>query len=215
MNNILIRRIILAAIGLITCGIGIGLFLFSDLGVDPASVFQLGIANQLNITYGTASALMNIVIIIAMIIIDRRYINIATFMAIFMIGYTADFTNLLLNSLITSPLIFPVQLAFALVGSVIMASGIPLYIFADIGVGAVDVVSEAITDKLHIPYRIVRIVADTLFVIIGYFLGGVAGIGTLIAAFLTGPIVQYTRPLIAKFLIKTNFLGGTNEETNT
>lgn len=207
MKDKLVYRILLAAVGQIICGIGIGLFIFSNLGVDPTSVFQLGIAKQLSITYGTASALMNIIIILVMLKIDRRYINIATFMAIFLIGYSADITNFILGKMIITSISFPFQLMLAIVGCVIMATGIPLYIFADLGVGAVDLISEAITDKMEVPYRMVRITIDTLFVIIGYILGGTLGIGTVIAAFLTGPIVQFTRPILHKFLSKTEMIG--------
>lgn len=42
---------------------------------------------------------------------------------------------------------------------------------------------------------------DLFFVILGYILGGTVGIGTVIAAFLTGPLVQYWLPK-SEFLIK-------------
>ena len=42
---------------------------------------------------------------------------------------------------------------------------------------------------------------DLFFVILGYILGGTVGIGTVIAAFLTGPLVQFCLPK-SEFLIK-------------
>lgn len=210
MENKLIQRIIITAIGLTTCGMGIGLFLFSNLGVDPASVFQLGIANQLKINYGTASAAMNIIIIVFMIFIDKRYINIATVMAIFLIGYTADFTNTILHSLVSSNLSFALQIIFSIVGCLVMAIGIPMYTGPGLGVGAIDLLSEIITDRLHVQYRFVRITMDAFFVIVGYLLGGVFGIGTIIAVVLTGPIVQVTRPYINNLI--NYILGGSNEQ---
>ena len=38
----LVRKLIVAMAGLVICGIGVGIFLYSGLGVDPASVFELG-----------------------------------------------------------------------------------------------------------------------------------------------------------------------------
>ena len=81
-------------IGLILCGVGVALFLYSGLGVDPASVFELGIANVLHISYGTSSALINVIILAVVLIIDRSYVNVSSVLAIFGIGYTADFVRM-------------------------------------------------------------------------------------------------------------------------
>ena len=50
MKTYLGKRTIVSLIGLILCGVGVALFLYSGLGVDPASVFELGIANVLHIS---------------------------------------------------------------------------------------------------------------------------------------------------------------------
>ena len=81
-----------------------------------------------------------------------------------------------------------------------MSIGIALYIKADLGVGAVDAVSELITDKSKIEYQKVRICADVSFLLIGYFIGGSLGIGTVIVTFLTGPSVQRIRPVLDKII---------------
>lgn len=81
-----------------------------------------------------------------------------------------------------------------IIGCGIMASGIPIYIRANLGVGAVDLISEIISDKSGVAYRMVRIIGDLTLVIVGYFLGGTAGVGTIVAVVMTGPIVQFLRP---------------------
>lgn len=201
IKNIVIK-IIVASIGLIICGLGVGIFLFSKLGVDPASVFQTGLSNVLNISYGTASALSNIIILIIVFIIDKSYINISSFLAIFLIGYTADFMSNLLKTFIISEPSLVVRIFMILIGCIIIAIGIATYIRANLGVGAIDMVSEVISDKLKIQYRVVRVTTDVLFVVVGYILGGVAGVGTLFAAFLVGPIVQFVRPYVYKITDK-------------
>ena len=80
-----------------------------------------------------------------------------------------------------------------------------------LGVGAIDLISEIISQKSHIQYRIVRIVGDISFVVIGYFLGGVVGVGTLVAAFLTGPTVQFVRPTVHRIVDR---IIGTPEEVS-
>jgi len=194
----LIRRIIVAIAGLMISGVGVGIFLYSQLGVDPASVLEQGLGNVFNISYGTASALTNVIILAIVLFVDKSYLNISSLLAIFGIGYTADLMSFILDSVITGELHLLVRIIMILVGCVIMGIGIATYIRADLGVGAIDLVSEIISNKTKFPYRIVRIVGDVTFVVVGYLLGGTVGVGTLVAAFLTGPVVQFVRPYVYK-----------------
>lgn len=202
MEKNLLKKFIVATLGLILCGVGVAMFLYSGLGVDPASVFELGIANVLHISYGTSSALINVVILIVVFIIDKSFINISSIIAIFGIGYTADYVKIFLNMLNLGELNFIIKMIFIILGLFIMAIGIATYIRADLGVGAIDLISEIISRKCNFQYRIVRVVGDISFVIIGFFLGGTVGIGTLVAAFLTGPSVQLVRPYVYKVVDK-------------
>ena len=207
-KNVL-KRALVALIGLIFCGLGVGLFLYSGLGVDPASVFELGIANVCHISYGTSSALINVVILVIVFFIDRKYINISSLIAIVGIGYTADFTSMFLDYLNLGELNLFIKCLMILVGLFIMGIGIATYIRADLGVGAIDLVSEIISDKTHFQYRLIRIVIDVTFVVVGFILGGTVGVGTIVAAFLTGPTVQLVRPGVFKVVDK--FIGRKSE----
>lgn len=190
----LARKLVVSMTGLIICGIGVGIFLYSSLGVDPASVFELGIANVCHISYGTSAALINVVILVIVFVLDKSYINLSSLLAIFGIGYTADFMNRLLGLFLKGELPVAVRLVMIFLGLMIMSTGIATYIRANLGVGAIDLVSEIISHKLHVSYRVVRVSVDVTFVAVGFVLGGAVGVGTVIAAFLTGPAVQFVRP---------------------
>lgn len=190
----LARKLVVSMTGLIICGIGVGIFLYSSLGVDPASVFELGIANVCRISYGTSAALINVVILVIVFVLDKSYINLSSLLAIFGIGYTADYMNRLLGLFLKGELPVAVRLVMIFLGLMIMSTGIATYIRADLGVGAIDLVSEIISHKLHVSYRVVRVSVDVTFVAVGFVLGGAVGVGTVIAAFLTGPAVQFVRP---------------------
>ena len=166
MKTYLGKRTIVSLIGLILCGMGVALFLYSGLGVDPASVFELGIANVLHISYGTSSALINVIILAVVLIIDRSYVNVSSVLAIFGIGYTADFVRMFLDMMILGDLNLVVKMLLVFLGLMIMAVGIATYIRADLGVGAIDLISEIISRKGNFQYRIVRIVGDISFVVI-------------------------------------------------
>ena len=200
MKNQIWKRILISLVGLILCGIGVAMFLYSGMGVDPASVFELGIGRVSGISYGTSSALINVIILLIVFFIDKSFINISSVIAIFGIGYTADFVRKILTILVQGEIHLFLKLVLILVGLFIMSCGIATYIKADLGVGAIDLISEIISRKTKVQYRLVRVIGDTAFVVIGYILGGTVGVGTVVAAFLTGPTVQLVRPGIERIL---------------
>ena len=200
MKNQMWKRIIISLVGLILCGIGVAMFLYSGMGVDPASVFELGIGRVFGISYGTSSALINVIILLIVFFMDKSFINISSVIAIFGIGYTADFVRKILTILVRGEMHLLLKLVLILVGLFIMSCGIATYIKADLGVGAIDLISEIISRKTKVQYRLVRVIGDTAFVVIGYILGGTVGVGTVVAAFLTGPTVQLVRPSIERIL---------------
>lgn len=191
-------RVFASLIGLVLCGVGISLFLYTGMGVDPASVLELGIANVIGISYGNAAALLNVVILVIVFLVDKHYIHISSFLAIFGIGYTADIMQRILGWAIKGEPNLILKVLMIVIGLCIMATGVATYINADLGVGAIDLVSEIISDKFHLTYRYVRIAGDISFVVIGFLMGGRVGVGTIVAAFMTGPVVQLVRPTVQK-----------------
>lgn len=198
----LLVRILVATLGLTLCGIGVGIFLYSSLGVDPASCFETGLSKLLGVGFGTAAAIINVAILIVVFFIDRKYINISSLLAIFFIGYVAEGMEWLLQRLIPGEMSFILRLIFILLGSFIMAIGIAAYTTPQLGVGAIDLVSQIVSDKTHWSYRWVRVAGDLVFLLIGWALGAQwgahIGIGTIVCAFLLGPMVQFVRPFVYK-----------------
>ena len=90
----------------------------------------------------------------------------------------------------------PVRMIVMVLGCVILSIGMALVIASDAGTGPNDLVAVILTDKLRkFQFRTVRICCDLFFVAAGWLLGGTVGIGTIAAAFLVGPIVQFFLPV--------------------
>lgn len=201
-NGSLVLRILFSAIGLAICGVGVGVFLFAGLGVDSASVFETGCANVIGLSYGTTTAIINMVILIVVFAIDRSYINISSILAIFLIGYVGEYTGKLLACLVLGEVSLVVGIILALIGCAVMAVGISMYIAVGLGVGAIDLLSEIISDRMKWQYRWVRVTIDVLFVLVGWALGGKFGLGTIMVAVLLGPMIQFVRPVVVSFVYK-------------
>lgn len=200
-----IFRIFLSILGLFVIGIGVSFMIKSNLGADPASTLQLGISKVLGVSYGTGSLLYNLVILGIVFVIDKKYINVSSVLAMFIIGYTVDFILFLITGIDVVSFPIYLRIIILIIGAFICSFGVTLYIFADLGVGATDCVAEIISDKLNKPYKMVRMLSDLIFVILGYLLGGAVGIGTILLAFIIGPFIQISRKIL-HFILKEQHL---------
>jgi len=83
---------------------------------------------------------------------------------------------------------------------------------ANIGVAPNDLIPLMLQEKLKCQYKWIRITLDLSYLIIGFLLGGVVGIGTVISALCQGPIIQFFMPKIDKIL--KPFLNTTIDENS-
>ena len=92
------------------------------------------------------------------------------------------------------------RVVIVLASCALIALGLSASINASVGVGANDSLAILLSDKLHLQFRWMRVAVDLTFVVSGLLLGGVIGVGTVITALLTGPIVQFFMPRTARLL---------------
>lgn len=194
------KQVLIAAIGLILRGLGVGFMIVANLGANPATVFQLGFSVLSNIPYGTAAALANLIILFLVYRYNKSYVHLASIMAIVLIGYSADLVTLILPASLTLTYSLTLRYVYLLLGCAVLSFGTALYIQADLGVGALDVIAEIITDRTHIDYQTVRILSDSMFLFLGYIMGGNIGVGTIVSLILTGVMMQYFKPYTTRFV---------------
>ncbi len=178
----------LAALSLFINGFGIYLTIQANIGAAPWDVLNLGVSGSLGILYGTASIAISLTILLIDIAL-REPIGIAMFIDAVVVGKSVDFFNRLhviepCRSMWTG---IPVMLA----GLVILAYTQYLYMIASLGCGPRDTLLVGLAKRLgRLPIGAVSISLLSAATLIGWLLGGPVGIGTLICAFCTGPIMQ-------------------------
>ena len=200
MKEILIRIVILF-LGLAIAHLGVTLFLLADLGADPFNVLVQGIFRTLSslgtwsfLTHGNTHVAICFLIIIALLFIDRTYIKIGTILCMIFGGPIIDFFTAILSAPFTNIDSLILKILVNGLGCIILAFGMTIVIKSDAGTGPNDLVSIVLSDKLKKNFGIVRIIVDVSFVAVGFILGGSFGIGTLICAFLVGPVANIFLP---------------------
>lgn len=195
----------LLLIGLIIAHLGVTLFLLAGLGTDTFTVFIQGLSRVTHMTVGTVHVIVLCLLMIIMLLCTKGYIKPGTVVCAFCGGPIIDFFTWLFQPMINSQTFFSVRIGSMLLGCIILASGMSIVINSYAGTGPNDLVAIIISDKIeNIEFRWVRIGCDLIFVLLGFFLGGTIGVGTLIAVCLTGPVVQWWLPRTKKLTIKFN-----------
>lgn len=205
----LLLKIIILFCGLTIAHLGVTLFLLVDLGADPFNVFVQGIYRTLSgvvewslLTHGNTHVTICFLIIIALLFIDRSYIKIGTILCMIFGGPIIDFFTAILAGVFGNIDSMILKIIINGLGCVILAFGMTIVMKSDAGTGPNDLVAIVLSDKLKKNFGVIRIIVDVSFVVIGFVLGGSLGVGTLICAFLVGPVANVFLPFNEKWIQK-------------
>lgn len=204
-----IIRVIILFVGLIIAHFGVSLFLLANLGSDPFNVMIQGLSRTVAdvitsplITHGNTHMAVSILIIFVLLFVDRSYIKIGTLICMFCGGPIIDIFNMVLGSVITPDSAMAVRVISNVLGCVILALGMSVVIKSDAGTGPNDLVGVVISDKTKKKFSVVRMMVDACFLVCGWLLGGVVGIGTVICLFLVGPVAGFFLPRSEKVIYR-------------
>ena len=129
---------------------------------------------------------------------DKSYIGIATFINLLLLGYLVEFSQFAIHSICGDPSL-ALRIAYIGFAIVVMCIGSALYFTANLGVSTYDAIALFLGNKKKIaPFKFVRITTDLICVGLGFVMGCVPGIGTIITAFFMGPLISFFNTTIAE-----------------
>ncbi len=200
MKEIAVRICILLT-GLVIAHLGVTLFLLTNLGSDPFNVLIQGIFRSLKkvldfslLTHGNVHMVMCLLIILILLLIDRSYIKIGTVLCMAFGGPIIDLFSFLLSPIFMMVPHLWFKILMLAAGCVILAFGMTIVIKSDAGTGPNDLVAVVISDKTKKKFSIIRMIVDFSFILSGFLLGGSFGAGTIVCAFLVGPVAGFFLP---------------------
>ncbi|GMO70459.1 MAG: hypothetical protein Ta2A_19070 [Treponemataceae bacterium] len=199
--NIPVKRAFFAVSGVAVLGVGVGVMRYASFGVDSYSCLTDGLSKTIGLSFGTTLLLLNIVLLICVLIFDRTKIGLGTFCNMAGVGYTADLTLFLINLAVSGiHHSFVLHVAALTAGIVIVCLGVAMYMEADMGISPYDALGVVISEKLHKQkhYKWIRITTDLLCVLGGFLMGSILGVGTVVMAFFTGPLISFFRWLLRR-----------------
>lgn len=185
MSHYLLKRLLPLLIGFVIWGLAVALQVRADLGLSPWDVFHQGLGNHLGIGIGWAGLVTSIGVLLLWIPLKMKP-GIGTLLNALVIGPSAEF----FLTIIDAPENIIVRWVFMLSGILLMSLGSALYLPARLGTGPRDGVMVGLNKKFEFSIRLSRTIVEVAALIVGYFLGGTVGLGTLVIALGLGPTVQ-------------------------
>jgi uncharacterized membrane protein YczE len=188
----LLKRVPIIMLGFFIVGIGIQIMILTDLGLNPWGIFHSGLSRLTGLTFGQAAQLTGLAIIVISTFL-KIYPGIGTILNMYFIGFFIDFIAKLdflprFNGL-------GLNIVYFLIGNFIFAFGVYFYLYANLGSGPRDSLMIAFAKLSRFTAGQVKISMDIIAAIAGYLMGGIVGIGTVLAATTAGLFID----LIFKF----------------
>jgi len=193
-------KAIICVTGVFIIGIGVSFMRYADLGIDPYMCFMnglyLAVFKKLGLSFGATFAISSSLMILIVLIFDRSKIGLGTIAAIALTGYVSDLGLFLCNLiLIEGTALIILRMGMIVFGILFISIGSGMYFNTHVGVSPYDGIGLIITKKIgnQNMYRWIRIATDLLCVGMGFLMGNIPGVGTVIMAFFTGPLFAFFR----------------------
>ncbi|MDF9824288.1 putative membrane protein YczE [Breznakia sp. PF5-3] len=171
-------------------GLGVALFVGVNLGSDTITVLVDGIHQTFDMSYGAASRVYNIIMLMIALAVARKSIGWTTVVYALSVGFSMDFFNEVLSIFAMNDFSLIAKVLCIILGQLCFGMAYALLIIFRKGMNQADAISYYIADKIHTKYVYVRTTMDIMMIVVGYLLGGIVGIGSIIAMCTTGIFVN-------------------------
>ena len=169
------------------------MLILSTTGNSPWSVLAEGISLNSSLSIGAATFFVSVGVLFLWIFLKQKP-GLGTIFNIIVIAAMIDFT---LNYFKPPSSIF-MKYLLSVLAVILVGLGSGIYLLANLGPGPRDGLMTGLTKTTNLPIALVRAFLEITVVIIGWYLGGTVGVGTLIFAFGIGPCVALGLFLVGK-----------------
>ena len=187
------KTFLVLVLGLWLFGTGEALIIDASLGQSPWTVLADGLAQTLNMTIGQTTFLTSVIVLLLWIPLKRKP-GLGTVMNILVIAVAID----VMIPILPSPENVFAQSVQVLIGIMLTGIASALYITCNVGAGPRDGLMTGLNEKTGVRVGRVRTGIEVVVLAIGWSLGGVVGVGTLLFALLIGQSVAISFGLVER-----------------
>jgi uncharacterized membrane protein YczE len=189
-----LKTLIYLVLGLSLFAIGETLLITANQGVSPWTVLAQGISFQTNLSIGITTFIVSLVVLILWYPLKQKP-GLGTILNIVLISIIIDLST----PILPYPKSFLFQIIQSIVAVFLVGLGSGFYLTANLGPGPRDGLMTGLQNLTNQPIALIRTIIEVSAVGIGFYLGGIVGIGTLLFAFGIGPMVSLGIFIVIKF----------------
>lgn len=195
------KLITLAAliIGLFLFGLGEALLVTSQMGVSPWTALAQGLSNVTGSGLGLATLIISVFVLILWIPLKQKP-GIGTILNAIIISLTLHYAIPFMPIFEQSIL----RISQAILGVFVTGLGGGIYLIANLGPGARDGLMTGMQRITNFPIAWVRSSIEIMVLTVGWLLGGVIGLGTIIFALGIGPCLAIGLTIFGSSKSKSN-----------
>ena len=180
------RRFIQLQLGLLLYGASLALMVRADLGLNPWSVLHQGLSQLTGLSLGMVVNLVGALVLLIWIPL-RQKPGVGTLCNVLVIGTAADVALLALPPIEGLAL----RIVFLTAAIVLNGAATAAYIGAGLGPGPRDGLTTGLVQISGWRIGWARTAIEVAVLALGWLLGGVAGVGTVLYALANGPLDQW------------------------
>ena len=189
-----IKTLVFLLLGLSLFAIGETLLITANQGVSPWTVLAQGISFQTNLSIGFTTFIVSLIVLILWYPLKQKP-GLGTILNIVLISIIIDLTI----PILPYPKSFLFQIIQSIIAVFIVGLGSGFYLTANLGPGPRDGLMTGLQSLTNQPIALIRTIIEVSAVGLGFYLGGIVGIGTLLFAFGIGPTVSISIFIVIKF----------------
>ena len=172
-------------LGLILFGLGETLLITAGVGVSPWTVLAQGISFKTGYSIGLSTFFVSIGVLCLWIPL-RQKPGVGTILNTIIVSIVIDVSL----PYLPAPELLVFQILQVIIGVVIVGLGSGFYLIANLGPGSRDGLMTGLQKKTNLPIYLIRAILEISAVTVGWYLGGIVGIGTIVFALAIGPVVS-------------------------
>ena len=189
-----LKTILYLVLGLILFAIGETLLITANQGVSPWTVLAQGISFQTNLSIGVTTFIVSLLVLILWYPLNQKP-GLGTILNIILISIVIDLSM----PILPYPKNFSLQIIQSVLAVFVVGLGSGFYLTANLGPGPRDGLMTGFQNLTNQPIALIRTIIEVSAVGVGFYLGGIVGIGTLLFAFGIGPTVSFGIFIVIKF----------------
>lgn len=198
------KKLIVLITGISMMALGTSICNTTGLGIDPFNALCVAFSELFTIQLGTMVLILQAFLGIFVLIFDRKKLGIGTLVPMILFGYFLQFFSWFIPQLISGSINRIVNMLLFLVGMMIIAIGMSMYMECEVGMVPYDCLSFVIGERINKNPFTFRVAIDTTVAVAAFLLGGPINVGTVLLAFFTGPLINFFRKKLPRKLFVVN-----------